>query len=121
MQNGPLTSRLQHLKVGDTVLIGKPTGTLVADNLLPGKTLWMLSTGTGLAPFMSIIRDPDIYDRFDKVILTHTCRLKGGAYMDYIKHDLPGHEYWATSSRKSSSTTRRSRAKRSTTKAGSPT
>ena len=64
----------------DTVLIGKkPTGTLVADNLLPGKTLWMLSTGTGLAPFMSIIRDPDIYDRFDKVILTHTCRLKGGS------------------------------------------
>ena len=59
VQNGPLTSRLQHLKVGDTVLIGKkPTGTLVADNLPPGKTLWMLSTGTGLAPFMSIIRDP---------------------------------------------------------------
>lgn len=95
VQDGPLTSRLQHLKVGDTVLIGKkPTGTLVADNLLPGKTLWMLSTGTGLAPFMSIIRDPDIYERFDKVILTHTCRLKGElAYMDYIKHDLPGHEY----------------------------
>lgn len=95
MQNGPLTSRLQHLKVGDTVLIGKkPTGTLVSDNLLPGKTLWMLSTGTGLAPFMLIIRDPDIYDRFDKVILTHTFRLKGElAYMDYIKHDLPGHEY----------------------------
>ena len=84
------------------MLIGKkPTGTLVADNLLPGKTLWMLSTGTGLAPFMSIIRDPDIYDRFDKVILTHTCRLKGElAYMDYIKHDLPGLSTWATSSRK---------------------
>ncbi|CAJ3862098.1 ferredoxin-NADP reductase [Burkholderia pseudomallei] len=95
VQNGPLTSRLQHLKVGDPVLIGKkPTGTLVADNLLPGKTLWLLSTGTGLAPFMSIIRDPDIYERFEKVVLTHTCRLKGElAYMDYIKHDLPGHEY----------------------------
>lgn len=93
--NGPLTSRLQHLKIGDRVLIGKkPTGTLVADNLLSGKILWMLSTGTGLAPFLSIIRDPAIYDRFEKVILTHTCRLKGElAYMDYIKHDLPGHEY----------------------------
>ena len=82
----------------------------------------MLSTGTGLAPFMSIIRDPDIYDRFDKVILTHTCRLKGElAYMDYIKHDLPGHEYLGDIIKESSSTTRRSRAKRSTTKAGSPT
>ncbi|ACC76075.1 ferredoxin--NADP reductase [Paraburkholderia phymatum] len=95
VQDGPLTSRLQHLNVGDTVLIGKkPTGTLLADNLLPGKTLWLLSTGTGLAPFMSIIRDPDIYERFGRVILTHTCRMKGElAYMDYIKHDLPGHEY----------------------------
>ncbi|MEX3593000.1 MAG: ferredoxin--NADP reductase [Burkholderia sp.] len=95
VQAGPLTSRLQHLKVGNPVLIGKkPTGTLVADNLLPGNTLWLLSTGTGLAPFMSIIRDPDIYDRFDKIILTHTCRLKDElAYMDFIKHDLPGHEY----------------------------
>ncbi|WP_028216345.1 ferredoxin--NADP reductase [Paraburkholderia oxyphila] len=95
VQDGPLTSRLQHLKVGDTILIGrKPTGTLVTDNLLPGKTLWLLSTGTGLAPFMSIIRDPDIYERFERVILTHTCRHKGElAYMAYIRHDLPGHEY----------------------------
>ncbi len=95
VQNGPLTSRLQHLQVGDTILVGKkPTGTLIIDNLLPGKTLWLLSTGTGLAPFMSIIRDPAIYERFEKVVLTHTCRLKGElAYMDYIQHDLPGHEY----------------------------
>src|SRR5215472_16451565 len=61
--DGPLTSRLQHLKIGK-----KPVGTLVADNLLPGKVLWLLSTGTGLAPFMSIIKDPDIYDRFDKIV-----------------------------------------------------
>jgi ferredoxin--NADP+ reductase len=67
VQDGPLTSRLQHLKVGDEVLIGKkPVGTLMADNLLPGKTLWLLSTGTGLAPFMSIIKDPDIYDRYER-------------------------------------------------------
>lgn len=95
VQHGPLTSRLQYLNVGDSVLIGKkPTGTLVADNLLPGETLWMLSSGTGLAPFMSIIRDLDIYERFDRVILTHTCRLKEElAYMNYIRNDLPNHEY----------------------------
>src|SRR6187402_752362 len=83
--DGPLTSRLQHLKVGDPVLIGKkPVGTLVADNLLPGKTLWLLSTGTGLAPFMSIIKDPDVYDRFDKIVLTHTCRFVDElAYKDF--------------------------------------
>ncbi|MDU0810403.1 MAG: ferredoxin--NADP reductase [Burkholderia sp.] len=92
---GPLTSRLQHVNVGDSILIGKkPTGTLVVDNLLPGKTLWMLSSGTGLAPFMSIIRDLGIYERFEWVILTHTCRIKDElAYMDYIKKDLQNHEY----------------------------
>ena len=95
VQNGPLTSRLQHLKVGDSVLIGKkPTGTLVADNLLPGKTLWMLSTGTGLAPFMSIIKDPDIYDRYERVVLTHTCRFVDElAYKEYITDHLPAHEH----------------------------
>ena len=95
VQNGPLTSRLQHLKVGDTVLIGKkPTGTLVADNLLPGKTLWLLSTGTGLAPFMSIIKDPDIYDRYERVVLTHTCRFVDElAYKEYITDHLPAHEH----------------------------
>ncbi|HEY1611158.1 MAG TPA: ferredoxin--NADP reductase [Paraburkholderia sp.] len=95
VQDGPLTSRLQHLKVGDQVLIGKkPTGTLMADNLLPGKTLWLLSTGTGLAPFMSIIKDPDIYDRYEKVVLTHTCRFVDElAYKEFISEELRNHEY----------------------------
>ncbi|PLZ02298.1 ferredoxin--NADP(+) reductase [Burkholderia sp. WAC0059] len=95
VQDGPLTSRLQHLKVGDQVLIGKkPTGTLMADNLVPGKTLWLLSTGTGLAPFMSIIKDPDVYDRYEKVVLTHTCRFVDElAYKEYISEDLRNHEY----------------------------
>ena len=95
VQDGPLTSRLQHLKVGDQVLIGKkPTGTLMADNLLPGKTLWLLSTGTGLAPFMSIIKDPDVYERYEKVVLTHTCRFVDElAYKEYITEDLHNHEY----------------------------
>lgn len=95
VQDGPLTSHLQHLKVGDPVLIGKkPTGTLVTDNLQPGKTLWLLSTGTGLAPFMSIIKDPDVYDRFDKIVLTHTCRFVDElAYKDFITEHLPAHEH----------------------------
>jgi ferredoxin--NADP+ reductase len=95
VQDGPLTSRLQHLKVGDQVYIGKkPVGTLVVDNLLPGKTLWLLSTGTGLAPFMSVIKDPEVYDRFERVILTHTCRFVDElAYMEYITQSLPNHEH----------------------------
>lgn len=73
--DGPLTSRLQNIKDGDTVLLGrKPVGTLVLDALLPGKRLYMFSTGTGIAPFASLIRDPDTYERYDEVILTHTCR-----------------------------------------------
>lgn len=73
--DGPLTSRLQHIKVGDTILVGrKPVGTLIHDNLLPGKHLYMLATGTGLAPFMSVIRDFETYERFEKVILVHGCR-----------------------------------------------
>ena len=73
---GPLTSRLQHLKEGDKILVGrKATGTLVLDNLLPeGRHLYLLGTGTGLAPFMSIIRDPETYERFEKVVLMHGCR-----------------------------------------------
>jgi len=75
VDDGPLTSMLQHIKVGDKVLLGrKPVGTLVLDALLPGKRLFMLSTGTGIAPFASLIRDPDVYENFDQVILTHTCR-----------------------------------------------
>jgi ferredoxin--NADP+ reductase len=73
--NGPLTEHLQKVKVGDTVLMRKkPTGTLVNDALIPGKRLWMFSTGTGIAPFASLIRDPETYEKFEEVILTHTCR-----------------------------------------------
>ncbi|BDW98580.1 ferredoxin--NADP reductase [Maricaulis maris] len=73
--DGPLTSRLQHIKAGDEVLLGrKPVGTLVLDALKPGKRLYMISTGTGIAPFASLIRDPETYEKFDQVILTQTCR-----------------------------------------------
>lgn len=73
--DGPLTEHLQKIKAGDTLLMRKkPTGTLVNDALLPGKRLWMFSTGTGIAPFASLIRDPETYEKFDEVILTHTCR-----------------------------------------------
>ncbi|MDD9911356.1 MAG: ferredoxin--NADP reductase [Ahrensia sp.] len=73
--NGPLTSRLQNIQVGDQIIVRpKPTGTLVTDALLPGKRLYMIATGTGVAPFASLLRDPDVYERFDEVILTHTCR-----------------------------------------------
>jgi ferredoxin--NADP+ reductase len=73
--DGPLTSELQKIKPGDKLWMRKkPTGTLVVDALLPGKRLWMFSTGTGIAPFASLIRDPEVYEKFDQVILTHTCR-----------------------------------------------
>lgn len=73
--DGPLTSILADIKVGDKVLVGKkPTGTLVLDALLPAKRLYMLATGTGIAPFASLIRDPETYERYEQVILTHTCR-----------------------------------------------
>ena len=73
--SGPLTSRLQHMKVGDTLLVGKkPVGTLVQDSLTPGRTLYLLGTGTGLAPFASIVRDPDCYERFEHIVLVHGCR-----------------------------------------------
>lgn len=73
--DGPLTSRLQHLKPGDQVILRpKPVGTLVHDALTPAKRVWFFATGTGIAPFASLLRDPDTYDRFDQVILTHTCR-----------------------------------------------
>jgi len=94
--DGPLTSRLQNIKVGDEVLVSaKPTGTLIADHLLPGKHLYLISTGTGLAPFMSIIRDPEIYERFDKIILTHGVRhISELAYQEYITNELPNNEFF---------------------------
>ena len=73
--DGPLTSQLQKIEVGDKILMkSKPTGTLVSDALIPGKRLYMFSTGTGIAPFASIIRDPESYEKFEQLILTHTCR-----------------------------------------------
>ncbi|MGR3541195.1 MAG: ferredoxin--NADP reductase [Hasllibacter sp.] len=73
--DGPLTSRLQHLAVGDQIILRpKPVGTLVHDALTPGRRLWLFATGTGIAPFASLIRDPETYERFEEVILTHTCR-----------------------------------------------
>ena len=75
VQDGPLTSKLQNIKVGDEVIIRpKPVGTLVLDALTPGKRMYFFATGTGIAPFASLIRDPDLYERYDEVILTHTCR-----------------------------------------------
>ena len=94
VQDGPLTSRLQHIKQSDRILVSKkPTGTLVVDNLLPGRFLYLLSTGTGLAPFMSIIRDPETYERFEKVVLVHGCRQVAElAYGERITADLPRDE-----------------------------
>ncbi|HSW14942.1 MAG TPA: ferredoxin--NADP reductase [Solimonas sp.] len=87
VQNGPLTSRLQHLKEGDELLVSrKPTGTLVLDDLKPGKHLYYFSTGTGLAPFMCLIKDPDAYERFDKIVLIHGVRnVNDLAYQHYIE------------------------------------
>jgi ferredoxin--NADP+ reductase len=92
VQDGPLTSRLQKIAVGDEILIGKkPTGTLVLDGLREGRNLYLLGTGTGLAPFLSLVRDPDVYERFDKVIVTHTVREVADLnYRKFLSHDLPG-------------------------------
>jgi ferredoxin--NADP+ reductase len=94
--NGPLTSRLQHLQPGDELKVSrKPTGTLVLGDLLPGKHLYLFGTGTGLAPFMSVIQDPETYERFDKVILVHGVRwVSELAYSDFITVELPRHEYF---------------------------
>src|SRR5574337_2024970 len=95
VDDGPLTSRLQHIKVGDTVIVGrKPTGTLVVDYLLPGRRLYMFATGTGLAPFMSIVRDPATYERFEQIILVHGVRIVDElAYHDMLIDNLPKHEF----------------------------
>ena len=92
--DGPLTSRLQKIQVGDEVLIGrKPTGTLVLDGLKPGKRLYMLGTGTGLAPWLSLARDPETYERFDEVIVTHTVREVADLnYRELFDHELKADE-----------------------------
>lgn len=93
--DGPLTSRLQNLQVGDPIIIGKKaTGTLVLDNLKDGKRLFLLGTGTGLAPFLSLIRDPETYERYEKVVLVHGCRQVAElAYGERITKDLPNDEF----------------------------
>jgi len=92
--NGPLTSRLQHIQVGDSIIVGKkPTGTLLIDYLLPGENLYLIGTGTGLAPWLSIVRDPETYERFKKVIVVHGVReVKELAYQQLFEQDLPQHE-----------------------------
>jgi len=96
VSNGPLTSRLQHLQVGDSLLVGrKPVGTLVIDDLLPGRRLYLLGSGTGLAPFLSIIKDPETYQDFEKVVLVHGVRhISELAYSDFIKEELPKNEFF---------------------------
>jgi ferredoxin--NADP+ reductase len=93
VQDGPLTSRLQHIKSGDQIILRpKPVGTLVHDALLPGKRLWFFATGTGIAPFASLIREPQTYEDYDQIILTHTCRdvaelEYGRKLVDQVKND----------------------------------
>ncbi len=96
VQDGALTSRLQHIEVGDEVLVSnKPTGTLVVDHLLPARHLYLISTGTGLAPFMSIIQDPDVYERFEKIVLIHGVRrVSDLAYREFIEETLPRNEFF---------------------------
>ena len=93
--DGPLTSKLQNIQVGDELLVNsKATGTLVQGHLLPGKNLYLIATGTGLAPFLSIIRDPEVYERYDTIVLTHGCRhVEELAYRELITEHLPRHEY----------------------------
>ena len=75
VQDGPLTSKLQHIQAGDQIILRpKPVGTLVHDALLPGKRIWFFATGTGFAPFASLLREPETYENYDEVIITHTCR-----------------------------------------------
>jgi ferredoxin/flavodoxin---NADP+ reductase len=92
--NGPLTSRLQHVREGDSVIVSrKATGTLVLDNLSPGRNLYLLGTGTGVAPFLSIVKDPETYERFERVVVVHGCRwIADLAYGDLIANELPKDE-----------------------------
>jgi len=93
--DGPLTSRLQHIQPGDTVIVGKkPTGTLLIDYLLPAKRLYLLATGTGLAPFLSVVRDPETYEKFEQVVLVHGVReVKELAYRELLEHQLKQDEF----------------------------
>jgi len=95
VQDGPLTSRLQSVNVGDEIIVSrKPTGTLVLRDLKPGRRLFMFSTGTGLAPFLSLVRDPHVYERFEKIVLVHGVRqVRDLAYEQYLSHDLPNDEH----------------------------
>jgi ferredoxin--NADP+ reductase len=95
VQDGPLTSRLQHLKPGEPIFISrKPTGTLLLHDLKPGKRLFLFSTGTGLAPFLSLVKDPDMYARFEKIILVHGVRMTSElAYEQYLTEVLPENEF----------------------------
>lgn len=95
VEHGALTSRLKSIQPGDLVWVGrKPTGTLLIADLHPGRNLYLLATGTGLAPFLAIIRDPDTYARFERVVLVHGVRRADDlAYRDYIERELPRHEY----------------------------
>ncbi|MBT8434043.1 MAG: ferredoxin--NADP reductase [Gammaproteobacteria bacterium] len=99
VQQGALTSRLQHIIAGDEILVSKkPTGTLLWDRLRPGKHLYLLSTGTGLAPFLSVIKDPEVYENFEKVILVHGCRyINELTYQQLITHELKHNEYFGDS------------------------
>lgn len=99
--DGPLTSRLRHINNGDPVLVSRrPTGTLVLNDLNPGKRLYLLGTGTGLAPFLSIIRDPATYERFETVVLAHGVRhVSDLAYAQFLQEELPKHEFLGESIR----------------------
>ncbi len=105
VQDGPLTSRLQHIKEGDEIIMRpKPVGTLVHDALIPGKRIWFFATGTGFAPFASLLREPETYEKFDEVIITHTCREAGeltygrelieGLKDDELLNEVIGEGFW---------------------------
>ena len=105
VENGPLTSRLQHIKVGDEIILRpKPVGTLVHDALIPGKRIWFFATGTGFAPFVSLLREPQTYEDYDEVIITHTCRTAGeltygrelieGLKDDELLNEVIGDGFW---------------------------
>jgi ferredoxin/flavodoxin---NADP+ reductase len=99
--DGPLTSRLQHIREGDQVLVSrKPTGTLVLHDLKPGKRLYLLSTGTGAAPFMSVIKDPEVYERFEHVVLVHGVRwIRESAVVGNLVEQVKQHEFLGEAAR----------------------